>query len=207
MNRTENRNRNFERTDRLIREALLQITRRKQIDKITVKDITEEADINRTTFYLHYDTVDQLIHTVEDEVIDKIGEGLEQLESSHYVLGEHPIHTDLFRIFSENEVILMQLLGPHGDITFLNRFVNAISQRNYSSWRDTALKVNRRLPPDMEDYAYYICCGMCGMVYSHITRKKTIKGKEEEFGKFAGAVTNWVHENFVVRYPDVDKTI
>jgi len=43
-----------QRTRRLLREAFMQLLAKKDFPSITVQDITEQALINRTTFYDHY---------------------------------------------------------------------------------------------------------------------------------------------------------
>lgn len=56
--------RRVKRTKKILYEALLTLMQNKAINKITVKELTELADINRKTFYLHYtdifDMIDQI---------------------------------------------------------------------------------------------------------------------------------------------------
>ena len=53
-------------TARLMNEALLILLETKDIDFISVKEICEKAGVNRSTFYLHYDTIDDLFaETIE----------------------------------------------------------------------------------------------------------------------------------------------
>ena len=53
-------------TARLMGEALLILLEKKDIDYITIKEICEKAGVNRSTFYLHYDTIDDLFkETIE----------------------------------------------------------------------------------------------------------------------------------------------
>lgn len=39
-------------------------------DQITIKNLTERADINRRTFYLHYASIDELLNELIDEIAD-----------------------------------------------------------------------------------------------------------------------------------------
>lgn len=48
------------------REMLLEM----DYDQITIKKLTELADINRRTFYLHYDSMDALLNELIDEIAD-----------------------------------------------------------------------------------------------------------------------------------------
>ena len=46
--------RRVRRTKQLIKQSLIELMHEKPFKDITVKDITERADLNRGTFYLHY---------------------------------------------------------------------------------------------------------------------------------------------------------
>ena len=45
----------------LMDEALLLLLEKKEYPFITVKEICEKAGVNRSTFYLHYETIDDLL--------------------------------------------------------------------------------------------------------------------------------------------------
>ena len=50
----------------LMDEALLYLLEKKDFEFITIKEICEKAGVNRTTFYLHYESMDDLlIETIE----------------------------------------------------------------------------------------------------------------------------------------------
>ena len=51
-------------------EALIALLEKKDLEYITVKEICEEADVNRSTFYLHYETVGDLVDETT-EMINK----------------------------------------------------------------------------------------------------------------------------------------
>ena len=59
-------------TERAIRNAFFQLIQEKPLEKITVKEISELAEINKTTFYAHYDTLYDLAETLERETIDSV---------------------------------------------------------------------------------------------------------------------------------------
>lgn len=57
----EKKDRRVERTRESLRTALMQLVREKGYDAITIQDITDKANLGRSTFYLHYDTKDDLL--------------------------------------------------------------------------------------------------------------------------------------------------
>lgn len=63
-------NRRVQFTKNALREAMIELITEKPLTAITVKDICARADINRSTFYLHYKDVDSLLVAVEDYAIE-----------------------------------------------------------------------------------------------------------------------------------------
>ena len=63
MNKSESK---YYNTALLMDEALIQLLEKKEYEFITVKEICEKAGVNRSTFYLHYESIDDLlIETIE----------------------------------------------------------------------------------------------------------------------------------------------
>lgn len=62
-------NRRVRFTRSALREALIDLILEKPLASITVKDICARADINRSTFYLHFKDVTDILRTTEDEII------------------------------------------------------------------------------------------------------------------------------------------
>ncbi|MCD7822539.1 MAG: TetR/AcrR family transcriptional regulator [Oscillospiraceae bacterium] len=67
MNKSESK---YFNTALLMDEALLQLLERKDLEFITVKEICERAGVNRSTFYLHYETIGDLVNETV-EMIDR----------------------------------------------------------------------------------------------------------------------------------------
>ncbi len=53
--------RRVQRTRELLRNALMQLIQEKGYDAVTIEEITERANLGRTTFYLHYQSKDELL--------------------------------------------------------------------------------------------------------------------------------------------------
>ena len=56
----------------LMDEALILLLDKKEYSYITVKEICEKAGVNRSTFYLHYETIDDLLSECIEYVGNKI---------------------------------------------------------------------------------------------------------------------------------------
>lgn len=62
----------IERTKRSIKNAFLELRAQKPLNKITVKELSERAFINKATFYSHYNDIYDLADQLENEVINNI---------------------------------------------------------------------------------------------------------------------------------------
>ena len=69
-------NRRVQQTKTALREALIDLTGEKPLADITVTDLCARADINRSTFYLHYQGVHALLSEIEEQIIARIEEQL-----------------------------------------------------------------------------------------------------------------------------------
>ena len=58
------------RTRRQLKEALLSLILEKGYDAVTIEDITQRADLGRTTFYLHYKDKEDLLLSSVNEMVD-----------------------------------------------------------------------------------------------------------------------------------------
>ena len=67
MNKSESK---YFHTALRMNEALISLLEKKDLEFITVKEICETAGVNRSTFYLHYETISDLMNET-DEMVDK----------------------------------------------------------------------------------------------------------------------------------------
>lgn len=79
---TAKKDRRWVRTRRSIRAAFTELVIQKDLEKITVKEIVEIADINRNTFYLHYGNVNEVMVEIENEIITALTAEIERIEFS-----------------------------------------------------------------------------------------------------------------------------
>jgi AcrR family transcriptional regulator len=67
MKKETKRYRNFIKTDTAIKKALIKLYKQhRNINKITIKELCETANISRSTFYLHYNDLISIFESVGD---------------------------------------------------------------------------------------------------------------------------------------------
>jgi AcrR family transcriptional regulator len=67
------------RTRRMLRDALVSLILEKDYASITIKEITERADVAYITFYRHFESLDQLLMEVLDEGLTELMSHIETL--------------------------------------------------------------------------------------------------------------------------------
>ena len=66
---TTRENRRSKLTRRVFRESLTELMTEKEMKKISVSEICKRADMNRSTFYAHYEDQFDLLREIEDEFL------------------------------------------------------------------------------------------------------------------------------------------
>ncbi|WP_306663957.1 TetR/AcrR family transcriptional regulator [Robertmurraya korlensis] len=65
-------------TKMVLKESLMNLLKQKPISSITIKEVCELADINRSTFYAHYSDQYELLYSIEEEFIEGMVHTLSQ---------------------------------------------------------------------------------------------------------------------------------
>ena len=146
--------RRVRKTKSQLRAGLARLMQEKGIGESTVKELVNEVDINRSTFYLHYSDIPALLREIEDDM-------MEEMERA---VREHPIKEDstsrfiedIFRVLNENREISRALIGPHGDLGFVRR-IEKLLEENSSEF------LAQLFPERVQDmkYFYSYCLNGC----------------------------------------------
>ncbi len=68
----ETQDRRIKRTKMLLQNALVDLMLEKAVGNISVKELTQKADVNRSTFYLHYLDIYDMLEQMENEFVETI---------------------------------------------------------------------------------------------------------------------------------------
>ena len=126
---------------------MVELLRDNPIEKITVKQLCETADINRSTFYAHYSDPFDLLQHLEQEVINRLMEHIsqsvfvEETEDVTMVLGI------ILNYIQENADLFEVLLSENGDMAFQKDIMRITQQKTI-----TELQNNKKLDPDTSSY-------------------------------------------------------
>ena len=80
----------------LMDEALILLLEKKEYSFITIKEICEKAGVNRSTFYLHYETIDDLLSECIEYVGNKINKKFSNKVINKQVIKDSKLEDLLF---------------------------------------------------------------------------------------------------------------
>jgi len=103
----------FERSEKIIRQAYLDLLSNKINSKISVSDICRLAECSRNTFYLHYDSKDHLLESIFDDIIDAVEKSCRPVVKDFTYIGrdESKMFTDqILKAIEEYKTFIKVLL-------------------------------------------------------------------------------------------------
>ena len=159
--------RRVRRTKKLLTQALTELLQKKQVNEITVKELTDLADMNRGTFYMYYKDIFDMREKIEDELFQRLDVIAQSHEHGDPTQQVKPILLDLFRFIEENQEMCRVLLSPNGDMNFLHRLYEAIRERSLEIWKDQMGSLGEK----EFDYRYsFVIFGCAGMIRAWVNR-------------------------------------
>ena len=70
MTKNKQKNRQTARSINMLRDAFVELLKEQPYEKITISEITAQADLARSTFYAHFETKDDLLISYLEEIAD-----------------------------------------------------------------------------------------------------------------------------------------
>ncbi len=116
---------------------------RKVISSITVKELSELADINRSTFYLHYKDIYAIANDVENEIMDQIFPN----EEINTVDDVHNLILFCIKYLIENqEELYIYVKSPDTQYSidkFKRKIFNILTESNFSNkYNSESFRIN-----------------------------------------------------------------
>ena len=142
--------RRVRRTKKMLTQALTQLLQEKQAKDITVKELTELADMNRGTFYLYYKDVYDMLEKLEDNLFASLDKIIETPDPSTEENSTQIILQDLFRRL---------LLSPHGDMNFLHRLNAVLQEKCKNYFRATGFQTTDKRFDYLYNFVVFGCAG------------------------------------------------
>ena len=151
-------------TREAIQRSYFELLKQKQDDRITVAEVTRNANIDRKTFYLHYTCIDDVLNNFCDEKIEEV---LECLHRTDFL--ENPIHmktffTALNEVF-EKDIDYIKVLSNSFLQSFCDRVNDILVEALINKYSERVTVSKER----MKIYCEFLVSGMIHLYHQSLT--------------------------------------
>jgi len=169
-------------TKMVLKESLIDLLSKKDISCITIKQICEEADINRATFYTHYSDQFDLLRQIEDEFLQNIKAYITVFKQKKADAILVDVLEEIFEYIKDNAKLCRLLLSKQGNLEFQKRIMMLIYDTNLVA------KPNESLKKGEEEFVYsFIITGCVGVIHKWLE-----EGMKQSSRAMAGMIFNSV---------------
>lgn len=146
----------------LFKNALMDLLNEKgSVGKVSVRELCDRAELNRSTFYAHYNEPKDLLFEIENELLEATEEHLKKIGAENNA-GAHKYILSFLQYIKENDKPFRTLLVNSADPDFRSRFM----QRSIIQFVDN---LRMEFPKALEQYIIsYILNGNTGIIIQWI---------------------------------------
>jgi len=158
MNVESKEDRRVRKTKKTLRESLAELLIEKSIQNITVRELTDKADVHRSTFYANFNDIYDLYNQTEDFVIQEISEIL----SAEHNLDAKAFFDVLLQYIIDNKQVCRFILSGNINGVFINRISVLFKDLCIECWKkEYSLKCSDK---ELDYYAQFFLSGSMGVV-------------------------------------------
>lgn len=174
--------RRVRKTKKALKESLSSLMEEKNIREISVQELTDMADLNRATFYLHYKDIYDLQQQIEDEVVDEIDSILVNHIASVESGEPYSMFVKMLTYITENPTIFKMFLGKNSNRSLIDKLCYIVENRWFMIWLD-------KYPTDSSDdelayFSNYIVYGYVAVIVKWV--ESGMKESPEVMAKMMG---------------------
>ncbi|WP_231844603.1 TetR/AcrR family transcriptional regulator [Streptococcus gallolyticus] len=156
------------RTKYNIRQAFIDLLQKKEMDNITITELAKSANIDRKTFYLHYDTTFDVYHDIIDDVSNQLDDILKQQNDFDFFIFFNELNQVMQANFKFYQTIAKQKSYAYLIKNFTDILENGLTHYYLSSNQTTSNKIKIR----------YISNGIMGVYINWLAQPNNISQDE-----------------------------
>ena len=182
---TVKENRKIKYTKMAIKESFFKLLAEKPLTQISVKSICDMADINRGTFYAHYSDIHDLVHKLEQEMVEvsKTIIDMDEIGKSDQFELYKGIFSNIKNNIQDYKIMLLHPSSVHS----LDGLLTDIYEHHAA-----ALRKNKAISDNMIDYSFaFLKQGCMQVLYKWI--ENGFKESPDEMAKLiVGIIQNGI---------------
>ena len=175
--------RRVQRTQKNIRNALISLLSEKELSQITVKELSDKADINRKTFYSYYSGIDDILDKIEDEIVEKLLAIIRDYDFRSSDFDAYALFCSLNQIINDDFELYQSLIFSNNYDFLLIKVKNTIKKTLLERYAPKINAQNNLLGL----YAEYVASGIVSMYIEWFHSDNSVS--LEELAKAASDIT------------------
>ena len=120
-----NEDRRIRKTRAALRNALTELIGEKELRAITIRELSERADVHRATFYAHYEDIYDLYHQMEDDILKDIDSIVQIDPNKSY----EALFRTMIDYFHDNKAFCRMMFGEYASVTFRDRVSKLLEEK------------------------------------------------------------------------------
>lgn len=160
-----------------VRNALLELMKTKELERISVKDLVERANVSRATFYRYYESVDGVIEEIEDLFIEEMRDNSRYYLSMDFDLNDLekavPSILGIVHTVKKYKDFILAVSGPFGDPRFARR-----AQNLFVEFYAGKLAYEGIYLKDLDIYKEYAMAGQFAVTRYYLEKRQDLSDEE-----------------------------
>lgn len=108
----------------------MQLIIESELSKISISDVAQRANINRSTFYLHYSSVQDIMNDIEREIANRISSCIEKFNITKIYESTYIMFTSLTAILDEMDTVKKYILFSTNSIYIIGRLKDIFVEKS-----------------------------------------------------------------------------
>lgn len=125
-------------TKRALKDSLLRLMSDKPVKEITVKEVCDGAELNRATFYKHYQNCYDLLEQIENELIEEYVASLKYIDSYDVT----DLIAAIFDLIDSNIELCRLLIFNNTDGAIIKKLIALTHESTIANWRARLTKAS-----------------------------------------------------------------
>ncbi len=175
-------------TKTALKEALLKLMVDTDVNKITVKELCEVADINRVTFYKYYQDAQDLLVQIELELFNElklsVNDSMNDKTMNFFIL-------NVMNIIYSNKDICKNIFSEHGNQDFIKDILYLAHDKCLIEWKSKFPDFSKK---ELEYLFSYTAGGSIGIVHQWL--RTNCKEKPQEIAVLIENISNKSFETY-----------
>ena len=157
-------------TQRILKESFLILLKQKPVNKITVKEVCEMAELNRATFYAHYSDCFALLESIEQELLEAFQKSLKLVDSFDVTA----LIEAIYAMVEQHEDACRVLIFQGASASVLQRMIDLARDESIAYWKQ---KLRHATDAELEMLYTHLSNGLMHVVvggYDKYSREEVI---------------------------------